>query len=70
VSGRELAHLAGPDDHDVATLLRARATAAKLTETAPDPRPVSVRTRLPAANDEWNSRFSTAPEVPAAAAEA
>ena len=26
-------------------------TAAKLTETAPDPSPVSVRTRLPTAND-------------------
>ena len=51
-------------------ILRARATAAKLTETAPEPSPVSVRTRLPAANDEWKSRFSTAPAVPAAAAAA
>ena len=31
--------------------MRASATAAKLTDTAPEPRPVSVRTRLPTAND-------------------
>ena len=32
-------------------ILRARATAAKPTDTAPAPSPVSVRTRLPAPND-------------------
>ena len=36
-------------------------TAAKLTETAPEPSPVSVRTRLPTPNDEWNRRFRTGP---------
>ena len=44
-------------------ILRASATAAKLTDTAPDPSAVSVRTRLPTPNDEWNSRFSTGPTV-------
>ena len=41
-------------------------TAAKLTDTAPEPRPVSVRTRLPTANDEWNSRLRNVPAVWAA----
>ena len=36
-------------------ILRASATAAKLTETAPSPSAVSVRTRLPTLNDQWNS---------------
>ena len=51
-------------------ILRASATAAKLTDTAPAARPVSVRTRLPTAKDEWNNRFSTGPTVRAPLASA
>ena len=41
-------------------ILRAREMAAKLTETAPSPSPVSARTRLPTLNAQWNSRLSAA----------
>ena len=36
----------------IAEIFFASETAAKLTDTAPDPSPVSVRTRLPTANEE------------------
>jgi hypothetical protein len=39
----------------------AMATASKLTDTAPSPMAVSVRTRLPTPNDEVNTRSSSGP---------
>ena len=42
-------------------ILRASEAAANPIETAPEPRPVSVRTRLPTANDEWKSRLRIGP---------
>ena len=65
----QLAHLAGADDEDVASASGRRrscgasATAAKLTDTAPEPSAVSVRTRLPTANEAWNRRLSSGPAV-------
>ena len=49
-------------------ILRASEAAAKLIDTAPAPSAVSVRTRLPTANDEWNRRLSSAPDACATAA--
>ena len=42
-------------------IFRASATAAKLTDTAPSPSAVSLRTRLPTPNDQWNSLLSIGP---------
>ncbi len=42
-------------------ILRASDTAACATDTAPSPTAVSVRTRLPTANDVWNRRVSSGP---------
>ena len=42
-------------------IFRASATAAKLTDTAPSPSAVSVRTRLPTPNDQWNSLLEQRP---------
>ena len=65
--GGQRADFAGADDEHARALsrrpkiLRASATAAKLTETAPSPSAVSVRTRLPTPNDQWKSLLSTGP---------
>ena len=42
-------------------ILRASETAAKLTDTAPSPSAVSVRTRLPTPNAQWNVLLSSGP---------